>query len=469
MTHYDLVVIGTGSGNTIVDDRFAHLSVAIVERDTFGGTCLNRGCIPSKMLIHPADLADDAADGTRFGVATSYPGLDGADWPAIRDRVFGRIDPQASDGKDYREGLENVDVLTGTAAFTGPRTLEVELASGGRAQISGDHVVIATGTRPLLPPIDGLHDVPHHTSDTIMRIDALPRRLAIIGGGYVGAEMAHLFSGLGVDVVQIQRGPRLLLNHDDDVSELFTRLAAQRWEVRLDALVEAAEPLGDGAGARLRLSTGDQIDVDLVLVAAGRVPNSDQLDVGAAGIATDDSGLVVVDQHQRTTVDGVWALGDASSPQPLKHVANQDARVVQHNLLHPDDLLVSDHRFVPAAVFTSPQVASVGQTEREALEAGVDIAVATHAYADIAHGWALEEDDTGHFAKLLADRATGRLVGAHLIGPDASNLVQPLIMAMSFDLPVRGLARGQYWIHPALSEVVENALLALERELDAGD
>ena len=161
----------------------------------------------------------------------------------------------------------------------------------------------------------------------------------------------------------------------------------------------------------------------------------------------------------------VWALGDLSSPEPLKHVANQDARVVQHNLLHPDDLMVSDHEHVPSAVFTSPQIASVGLTEAQAREQGLDLAVATKEYADTAHGWALREDGTGHFVKVLGDRATGRLVGAHLIGPQASVLVQTFIQALAFDQPISGLVRRQYWIHPSLTEVVEQALIDLEAEL----
>ncbi len=174
---------------------------------------------------------------------------------------------------------------------------------------------------------------------------------------------------------------------------------------------------------------------------------------------------MIVDEHQRTNVPGIWALGDICNSAALKHVANHEARVVQHNLLHPDSLVRSDHRFVPSAVFTHPQVASVGLTEAEAHEAGLEVALAHQDYGDTAYGWAME--DVAHFCKLIGDRATGKLVGAHVIGPAASMLIQPLIQAMSFDQPVAGLARGQYWIHPALTEVVENALLKLEEQLIA--
>lgn len=463
MTHYDLVVLGTGSGNTIVDDRFADRRVAIVERGRYGGTCLNRGCIPSKMLVLPADLADDAADGGRLQLRTRF---DGADWPALRDRVFGRTDHVSDQGMAYREGQEHVDAITGTARFTGPRALHVDLADGGTAEITADQVVIAVGGRPVVPDIEGLDEVTFHTSDDVMRLDALPRRLGIIGGGYVGCELAHVFAAFGSEVVQVEAEDSLLDNQDDDIGRVFTAQARDRWDVRLETRLQRVEPGADGAIV-LHLDHGDPVEVDALLLAIGRRPNTDQLHLDGTGIDVDDRGRIIVDAYQRATADGVWALGDASSPEPLKHVANQDARVVQHNLLHPDDLVRSDHRHVPYAVFSSPQVAAVGLTERAAREQGVDLAVGTTEYASTAWGWALHEDDAGYFCKVLADRATGLLVGAHVVGPQAATLIQPLIQALAFDRPVRGLARHQYWIHPAPTEVVENALIALEKDLDA--
>jgi mycothione reductase len=459
--HYDLVILGAGSGNFIVDVRFAHLQVAIIERAEFGGTCLNRGCIPSKMFVHPAEIADEAVRGPAFGVRTSY---DGVDWPAIRDRIFGRIDQIPPAGKAYRERQPNQTVITGTARFTGARTMSVALEGGGELEVTGDRVVIATGGRPVVPDVEGLDQVHFHTSDDVMRLDELPDRLGVVGGGYVGSELAHVFASYGSRVVQVHSRPVLLSNHDEDVSRLFTAEVSKKWDVRVDAPLKKVEQAADGV-ITMHLGDGSTADVDVLLIAVGRRPNSDQLGLESAGVRTDEGGLILVDEHQRTTAEGVFALGDASSKHSLKHVANQDARVVQHNLLHADDLMVSDHRFVPEAVFASPQVASVGLTEAQAREQGIDVAVARKEYADIAHGWALLEDETGHFVKLIADRATGLLVGAHLIGPQASVLIQPLIQAMSFGQPVTGLARGQYWIHPALTELVENALLDLEADL----
>ncbi|KAJ1684432.1 hypothetical protein LUZ63_020187 [Rhynchospora breviuscula] len=452
------------------------------------------------MFAHPATVLDEAADGGRLGIRTS---ADGADWPAVRDRVFGRIDPDVEDAAEFREGQDHVTVYAGEAAFTGPRTLSVELESGEVVEVSGDQVVIAAGSRPLVPPIEGLDtlrapaaappmqpDAPGeadwYTSDDVMRMPALPRRLGVLGGGYVGVELAHVFAAYGSQVTQVDVADTLVSNQDAEVATMFTRFARQQWDVRTGTSLERVERTPTGVLMHL---SGEQagsgtVEVDALLLAVGRRPNGDRLDLDRGGVEVDDDGVVVVDEHQRTTADGVWALGDVSSHTPLKHAANHDARVVKHNLHHADDpsqMVAADHDNVPSAVFSSPQVASVGLTEEQAREQGVDLAVGRHTYAEIAYGWAMEDDHLGpagdgtdaegadleHFVKLLGDRATGRLVGAHLIGPQASVLVQPLIMAISHGVEVRGLARSMYWIHPALTEVVENALLKLEADLDA--
>lgn len=476
MSDYDLVIVGAGSGNMIADHRFDDWRIAIVDAGPFGGTCLNRGCIPSKMYAHTGEVAATAADGPRLGVRTSY---DGADWPAIRDRIMGRIDENAAGGRDGQAKRDNIDVVVGEARFTGPRTLTVDLEAGGERTLTADRVVLATGSRPVVPPIDGLEELggaDHgcvHTSDSIMRLDALPRRMAVVGGGYVGSEFADVFHSLGVEVLQVESAERLLSTQDREVADLFTASAADRWDVRLGTQLTRVEAAGDGAGGdglRLHLDDGSTETVGVLLLATGRRPNSDRLDLDGTGIDVDDAGRIVVDAHQRATADGVWALGDASSPFPLKHVANHEARVVQHNLLHPDAPVETDHRFVPQAVFASPQVAAAGLTEEQAREEVADLVVGRAEYGATAHGWALEEDDrhgeaTGHVVKLLADRATGLLVGAHLIGPQASVLIQPLLQAMALGTPVAGLARAQYWIHPALTEVLEGALLDLDEQL----
>jgi mycothione reductase len=447
--HHDLVVIGTGSGNSIIDDRFDDLDVAIVEHGVFGGTCLNVGCIPTKMYVYPADIARHIRHAGRLGIDAT---LDKVRWADIRDRVFGRIDPIAAGGREYRvERCPNITVYEGHARFTGPKELSVD----GGAPFTADRIVIAAGGRPAVPDVIADAGVPFHTSDTIMRIDDVPEHLVIVGAGYIAAEFAHVFSALGARVSIIGRSGLLLRTQDETVAERFTALAAERWDTHLGHRIANVS-----GNVTIELDDGTVLNADTLLVATGRIPNGDRLDLDKAGIPTHPDGRIVVDSHQRTPVDGVWALGDVSSPYQLKHVANHEQRIVQHNLLHPDDLRTTDHRFVPSAVFTDPQIASVGRTEAECRDAGLDITVKIQSYGDVAYGWAME--DTTGFAKLIADRGTGQLLGAHIMGPQASSLIQPLIQAMSFGLDAREMARGQYWIHPALPEVVENALLGLD-------
>jgi mycothione reductase len=455
--HHDLVVIGTGSGNTIVDERFAHLDVALVEHGVFGGTCLNVGCIPTKMYVHPADVAGHIHRAARFGIDAH---IDGVRWTDIRDRVFGRIDPIAAGGREYRMFRSpNVTVYEGHARFTGPHELDVERTDGsGTDAFSADRVVIAAGGRPVVPEPILTSGVPYLTSETVMRIDRLPEHLVIIGAGYIAAEFAHVFSELGSRVSVVGRGEQLLRHQDETVAHRFTAVARTKWDLHLGTEIVGATT--SSAGISVALTDGSMLTGDALLVAAGRRPNGDRLDLEKAGIPTHADGRIVVDSTQRTPVEGIFALGDISSPFQLKHVANHEAKVVAHNLLNPDQPRHTDHRFVPSAVFTGPQIASVGRTEAECRTAGLDYTVKVQEYADIAYGWALE--DTTGFCKVLADRGTGQLLGAHIMGPHASSVIQPLIQAMSFGLGAREMATGQYWIHPAVPEVVENALLGLD-------
>ncbi|MDP9093724.1 MAG: mycothione reductase [Actinomycetota bacterium] len=452
MRHFDLVIIGSGSGNSIMTPDFDSWQVAMIEDSTFGGTCLNVGCIPTKMYVYPADLAEDIRHAERLGVDAH---LDAVRWSDIRDRIFGRIDAISAGGRDYRaHGQSNVTLFEAHARFLDPRTLEL---SWGET-ISADRVVIATGSRAVVPPVVTASEAPYETSDTVMRIDAVPDRVAILGGGYIAAEFAHIFAAFGAQTTVIARGAPLLRHLDHEIAELFTEQAKQRWNVRLDAHLSSI--VRAGSGVRLDLLDGSTIEADLLLVATGRVPNSDQLNLRAAGVEVHPDGRIVVDAYQQTSTDNIWALGDVCSEHQLKHVANHESRVVAHNLLHPDQPQESDHRFVPAAVFTHPQIATVGLTEEQALTSGRRFVTAMIGYGSTAYGWAME--DNSSVCKLIADPATGHILGAHIIGAQAASLIQPLILAMSFGLGAREIARGQYWIHPALTEVVENALLHLE-------
>ncbi len=450
--HHDLVIIGTGSGNSIPGPELDHLDIAIVEGGTFGGTCLNVGCIPTKMYVHPATLAAEARSGAALGVTMS---VDSVDWPSIRARIFGRIDSIAAGGKAYREGPEcpNITVYTGTARFVGEKTLD----TGTGVDVTADRFVIAAGGRATVPDIPGLELGPRvHTSDTIMRLEHMPESLIVFGGGFVAAEFAHVFDAYGVVVTQVVRS-QMMRAHDREIADAFRDAAATRW-----TLATGDEPTAfhvTDSNVTMELA-GRSLTADAVLVATGRVPNGDRLDVAATGVEVDQrTGYIIVDDFQLTSVPGIFALGDISSPWELKHVANHEMRVVRHNLIHPDSMIRSDHRFVPSAVFTHPQIATIGLTEWQAIEQGIEYVTARHDYGGIAAGWA-REDATG-FVKLLADPNTGLLLGAHIIGPEAATVIQPLIQAMHFGQTAHDIATKQYWIHPALPEVIENALLKL--------
>jgi mycothione reductase len=462
VTHYDLVVVGTGSGNTIVTKQFADWKVAIVERGIFGGTCLNVGCIPTKMFVHTADLAAVPSHSSRLGVDEQ---LTGVRWTDIRDRIFGRVDPISASGAEYREHHQNnvnVTLYHGTGRFTSDRELTVTANEGGQTEVlTADRFVLAAGSRPIVPFIPGLEESGFHTSQTIMRLEQLPGRLGIIGGGFVAAEFAHIFSSLGTEVTMIVRSGQLLRHEDSEIAKRYTEIAQERYDVRLLHETIGVHRHENGITVRTLNPAGpEEFEFDELLVAVGRTPNSDVLNVKATGIELEPDGRVVVDEFQETAVEGIYALGDLCSPYQLKHVANHEARVVQHNLLHPDDRIEADHRYVPHAVFSSPQIASVGLTEEEAIEQGVRYVVGREAYADIAYGWAME--DTTGFAKILADPDNGEILGCHVIGPQAPTVIQPVIQAMSFGLDAHTMARGQYWIHPGMPEVIENALLALK-------
>jgi mycothione reductase len=299
-----------------------------------------------------------------------------------------------------------------------------------------------------------------------MRLNALPERMIVLGGGYIAAELGHVFGSFGTRVDYVLRSSSMLRDCDDDVSQRVTQLYGERFGLHRNCRALSVRTGSGGTGVVLEgTSHGEDfaLEADVLLVATGRVPNGDRLDVAAAGIATDPSGTrVLTDANLRTNVPGVWALGDLTNTEQLKHLANAEGRIVFHNVAHhdrPDRWQQIDRTLVPYAVFGHPQIAAVGLTEREAHARGLPYVVATKDYGATAYGWAME-DATG-FCKLVAHRETRQLLGAHLIGPQASTLIQPLIQAMRFGQTVDELAREVWYIHPALTEVVENALLDL--------
>lgn len=476
--HFDLIVVGTGSGNSIpaeLNDR----TIAIVEKGVFGGTCINVGCIPTKMYVYAADVARELADAGRYdlypvgGAADAPVPVAGwkVDWDALKERVFGRrIDPISRGGEEYRRGDEtpNITLFSDIATFTGERTLRIGEGDDART-ITGDQIVLATGTRTWVPDVIRDSGIPYRTNADVMRMDQLPRTMVILGGGIIAVEFAHVFSALGVDVTLVNRSETLLRRFDATVSSRFTDLAQSQWTNLLGHTVTGAR--ADGGLVTLTLDDGREIDCDEVLLAQGRVPNGDLLNTSAGGVDLAEDGRILVDEFGRTSAEGVWALGDAANELQLKHVANQEARAVFHNVTvdeadggNDGELVPFKHDNVPGGVFTHPQIAYVGMTEDEARawaeENGRTVTVKVQEYADVAYGWAME--DTTGFCKLIADADSHRLLGAHIMGPQAATLIQLLVTAIEFDLDLAEFATRQYWPHPSLSELVENAVLGLD-------
>lgn len=472
-THYDLVVIGTGSGNSLFDERFGSLKIALCEDKIFGGTCLNVGCIPTKMFVYPADRIHDLQDLDRLGVNAQ---VNEVRWAEIVDRVWNRIDPISAGGERYRvEDCSNIDVY-GHAEFIGEKRFRVADRNGADThEITADRVVLAAGSRAAVPGVVTESGVQYYTNEDIMRIDRVPEHLVILGSGYIATEFANVFSGMGAEVTLIGRSQVLLKHLDYELAELFTEIAGEKWDVRLGqgttAINQIEKQREDGSSyleTTITFADGSTVAGDALLVATGRTPNVDRLGLENNSGVTVEKGRVVVDEFGRTTAPDVWAFGDISSPYQLKHVANAEMRAVQHNLMaeSPADYRKMPHQVVPAAIFTNPQIAHVGLTEEAARAKGeaegFPVTVKVQKYGDVAYGWAME--DKHGIVKLIANAATGELLGAHVLGHEASLLIQPIIQAMSFHLKVSDMARGQYWIHPALTEVAENALLGLDMQ-----
>ena len=454
MQKYDLIIIGTGSGNTIITPEFDELEIAIIEKGTFGGACLNRGCIPSKMLIYAADVLTEIAESKRLGISTVIPTIN---WTEIQSRIFGRIDPIANGGEEYRKTLPNVTVYKGEASFDTNHTIRVN----GEI-IYGEQIVVATGASPVVPVIAGLDSIDFHTSDSIMRIEELPKHLAIVGGGYIAAELAHVFSAFGSQVTMIVRGNSLLSQEDTSIQARFAETFSKRVNIRFRSRIKEVRGTGEVIVCEIEDTERSTLEVDALLIATGRIPDLEILNIKATDIETED-GYIITDDFMRTSVSHIWALGDVTNPNQLKHVANAEAKIVSHNIVN-SNLKKIDLDPIPHAIFSSPQIASVGHTQQFLDRNKMDYVMVTEEFSNVAYGWAME--DTTGFCKIIADPSSGRLLGAHIIGPQASILIHQLIQGMKFNQTVSDLAQGFLYVHPALSEVVENALIKAMHECD---
>ena len=453
MRNFDIIVIGSGSGLEVSSEAADRgLSVAVVESGPFGGTCLNRGCIPSKMLIHCADVMETIRGAHRFGIEARVEGLD---WKFIMGRVYDEIDGEALGVEEGNRQAPNISVYKGVGRFVGEKIMEVD---GER--IGAETVVISAGTRPTVPEIPGLNEVPYLTSDEALRLPEQPCRLAIVGGGYITAELTHFFGALGTEVTIIHRGPSLLRAEDEDVARRFTEVYQRKFDLLLSARVCRAHR--EGSQVALEVSVDGQtqtVIADALLMATGRVPNTDLLEVANTGVEVDGRGFIVTDEYLETGVPGIWALGDIVGKYLLKHSANLEAAHVANNVFNPGGKVAVDYHAMPHAIFASPQVAGVGLTEQEARSGGIAYAAASYDYQHTAYGASIEDRDG--FVKVLAHRETGEVLGCHIIGSEASILIQEVCNAMRYRMGVDAITQSIY-VHPALPEVVQRAFGALQ-------
>jgi len=446
---YDVVVIGSGSGAMIVDAALRQgLRVAMVDRGPLGGTCSNVGCIPSKMLIVPADRVMEIREAEKLGIKAS---VDEIDFPGIMQRMRAL---RASGQRAMREGLaraSNLDFYEQEGFFVDERTLQV-----GDQQIRGDKVFIVAGTRPLVPPVQGLDQIPYLDNGSVFELDERPDSIAFIGGGYIACELAHFFSAMGSDVIILGRNERLVPEEEPEIAELLQQKMSERMQVHTSTEVLEVRRNGQGyvlIGRDRRSGQLHQFEAEQVVVATGRQSNADRLQVENAGIATDGRGFIQVDEFLETSVPNVWALGDVIGKPLFKHVANREAVLAWHNSQHEEKVPV-DYDAVPHAIFTYPEIASVGLREAEARQTG-DILVGRARYSDVARGIALMEEDG--FAKVIVDGRDRRLLGFHIVGSQASILIQEVINAMATGGSAATLSLGMH-IHPALTELVLAAM-----------
>jgi mycothione reductase len=462
MEEFDFLVIGSGSGLNVANVAVNQgQSVAIVEKGPLGGTCLNRGCIPSKLLLYHADVMETIERADEFHIDVT-----------VNDVNFAKIVAEVNqkvqaDSASIRQGLKSSSkhqLYDGEARFVDKRTVEVSGGEDDGIRIRAETVLIAAGSRPAIPDIEGLEDVGYLTSTDALQLEQPPDRLVIVGGGYIAAELAQFFGTFDSDVIIVGRRPTLLPEADKEVAEAFTDRYADRFTVhtghtatavseRDGELVVEAKPYkyGDEGGivdsADSVTATGDEL-----LVAAGRTPNSDTLNLDATRVETDDSGFIETDEYLRTNADGIWALGDIIGEYLLKHNANHEARTVIRNLFG-DELAAVDYSAMPFAVFTSPEVAGVGALEQELQADGRDYATNTYRYEETARGDAMKTDG---FVKVLID-LEGKILGCHVIGPEASTLIQEVVVAMKTGSGTVRDIRDAVHIHPALPEVVQRA------------
>jgi len=458
MKQYDLIIIGTGSAMNIVDPMIQdnpNIRIAVIDKDEPGGICLTRGCIPSKILLYPAELVRTVEKARELGVSAK---IDNINFQAVMERMRTLIN---RDIDQIREGLsssKNIDYYHAPAEFISPYTLRVD-----GSEIRSKMIFLCIGSKIIIPPIKGLDKVKYHTSDTVLKLTKLPESIAIIGGGYIAAEYGHFFSSMGSEVTIIGRNPQLLPEEEPEVSALAKKELERHITVLTNQEVREVRELGD----RKELVAVDRksgktstISAKELMVATGRGPITDILHPEKAGIKLTKEGWIEVNEYLETSQPNIWALGDADGKYPFKHVANYESKIVYYNAILKKNVK-ADYHAIPHAVFTYPEVASVGLGEKEAVEKlGQDkVLIGFQKYEDTAKGEAMNVKD--YFVKVIVEAETSKILGAHIVGTYASILIHEII-------PIMYTGNGSYepisdsiHIHPALSEVVDRAFQSL--------
>lgn len=456
---YDAIVIGAGQAGTPLSMALAQagMRTALIERKHVGGTCVNEGCTPTKTMVASGRVAYLARRAADYGVHT---GAISIDLLKVRQRKRDVVDSFRNGSQSRIEKTANLELIFGEASFSGSKTIEVRTNDGGQHALSASYIFINAGTRASRPGLDGLDGVPALDNISIMELDAVPEHLLVLGGGYIGLEFGQLFRRFGSRVTIVQSGAQLLTREDPDIAEEVAKILQQDG---VEIVLNAKTTRVGQAGGEIRLEVQQQgastiLAGSHLLVATGRVPNSDTLNLDAAGIRTDGRGFIKVDDRLETTANGIYALGDIKGGPAFTHISYDDFRIIRANLLEKRSASTKD-RQVPYAVFIDPQLGRVGLTEAEARAQGRNIRVAKLPMTSVAR--ALEVDETRGFMKAVVDAENNQILGAAVLGIEGGEIMSALEIAMMGKLPYTALRDGTF-AHPTLAESLNNLFMAMD-------
>jgi pyruvate/2-oxoglutarate dehydrogenase complex dihydrolipoamide dehydrogenase (E3) component len=457
---YDAIVIGSGQAGTPLSVELgkAGRKTAIVESQHVGGTCINVGCTPTKTMVASARIAYLARRSADFGIHCGPVSVDIAE---IRQRKQKVVDDFRSGLQRRLENAKNVELIFGQGRFTAPKIVEVKLNAGNTRTLTADTIFINTGARPARPAIDGLDSPKVLDSTSIMELQELPEHLLILGGGYVGLEFGQMFRRFGSAVTIVQRGNQLLNREDPDVAaEIFKLLQADGIEILLQTQAVGVHPNPSGVGLDLRGPAGERsINGSHLLLAAGRSPNSEQLNLPAAGVKVDARGFIAVNDRLETNVPGIFALGDIKGGPAFTHISYDDYRIIRNNLLRGGQSSTKD-RLVPYTVYIDPQLGRIGLSEQEARAQGRAIRVAKIPTAYIAR--AVETGEPRGLIKAVVDAETRQILGAAVLAVEGGEIMSMLEIAMMGKLPFTALEDGIF-AHPALAEGLNTLFMSMDK------